>query len=73
MLGVVKEVPVPKEVPPEEAAYQFKLPVLAEALSTTVPASHREAGVVELILGIVLTVAITALLAEMQVPLTAST
>ena len=72
MFGVVNEVPVPKEDPPEAAAYQFKVPALALAPSTTVPASHREAGVVELIVGVVLTVAITELLVEIQAPLTAS-
>ena len=73
MLGVVKEVPVPNEVPPEAAAYQFKVPALAVAASTTAPALHLEAGVVELILGVVLIVAVTELLAEVHPVFVAST
>ena len=73
MLGVVKVVPVPSEVPPEAAAYQFKIPPLAEAPRTTAPASHREAGIVEVTLGVVFMVAITALLAEVHPVLFAST
>ena len=72
-LGVVKEVPVPSEVPPEAAAYQFKVPALAIAPSTTVPASHLEAGVVEVTPGVVLIVAVTELLAEVHPVLVAST
>ena len=72
-LGVVKEVPVPSEVPPEAAAYQFKVPALALAPSTTVPASQREAGVVEFTLGVVLTVAMTEVLAEEHPLFVAST
>ena len=72
MLGVVKEVPVPNEVLPEAAAYQFKVPALAVAASTTVPVLHLEAGVVEFIPGVVLIVAVTELLAEVQPVLDAS-
>jgi hypothetical protein len=49
--GVVKEGPLAKEVPPEEAVYQFIVPELAVAPRTTVPASQREPGAVELMLG----------------------
>ena len=73
MLGVVNEVPVPNELPPVEAAYQFKVPVLAVAPRLTVPASHREAGVVVSTDGVVLTVAVTAVLAEVQLLDIAST
>jgi hypothetical protein len=72
-VGVVKDVPVPSETPPVEAAYQFKVPALAVAPRTRVPASHLEAGVVELMLGIGSIVAITAVLEEVQLPLVTST
>ncbi len=73
MLGVVNEVPVPKLVPPDEAAYQLMGPALAVAPNTTVPASQRAAGVVEEIVGLVFIVAITALREEEQPLLVAST
>ena len=73
LLGVVNAVPDPNETLPDAAAYQFKVPALAVALNTTVPASHREAGVVEVTLGVAFTAATTALLGETHVPLTAST
>lgn len=49
-------------VPPEAAAYQFKVPELAVAESITVPASQRAAGVVSVTEGAVLMVAKTAVL-----------
>jgi hypothetical protein len=64
MLEVVKLVPVPKLVPPVEAAYQLIVPAEAVAPKVTVPASQREAGAVDEILGVVLTVAST----EVRVP-----
>ena len=73
MLGVLKEAPVPSDDPPVAAVYQFKVPALAAALSVTMPASHREAGVVELTLGVVLIVAVTEFLAEVQPVFVAST
>jgi len=72
-LGVVNEIPVPKDVPPVFAANQFKVPALAVAFKTTVPASHREAGVLEVIVGTVFTVAKTAVLNEVQPVAVAST
>ena len=66
MLGVVKLVPVPKEVVLTVVAYQFKVPALAVAPNTTVPAPQREPGVVALTLGVAFTVANTAVLAEVQ-------
>lgn len=51
MLGVVKLVPVPKLVPPVEAAYQLIVPEEAVAPKVTVPASQRDASVVPVILG----------------------
>ena len=73
MLGVVNDVPVPKLAPPDEAAYQFRVPALAVAPSTTVPASQRLPGVVEVIEGVMFTVATTAVRAEVQPALVAST
>ena len=73
MLGVVYDVPLPKNVPPELASYQFRVPALAVAPSTTVPASQRLPGVVEVTEGVIFTVATTAVRAEVQPPLVAST
>ena len=74
ILGVVNEVPVPKETPPVEAAHQFIVPTSAAALNVTVPASQRESGVVLVIIGVVLTVAITAVRGEdVQLLLVAAT
>lgn len=58
--GVVKLVPVPKELPPVEAAYQLTVPAEAVAPKVTVPEPQREAGVVPVMLGEVFTVAATA-------------
>ena len=59
MVGVVKVEPVPNEGPPDAAEYQFKIPALEEAPRTRVPASHLDAGAVEVITGVVFTVAVT--------------
>ena len=74
MDGVVKLVPVPRDEPPEDAAYQFNpasagLPV---APKSTVPVPHRDAGVVPEMVGMLFMVAVTAVLAEVQ-PSVAST
>ena len=71
--GVVKEVPVPMELPPVDAAYQFKVPALVVAPRVTVPASQRAAGVVDVIVGVLLMVATTAVLDEVQLVVEAST
>lgn len=74
ILGVVKLVPVPKELPPVEAAYQLIVPADAVAPNVTVPASHRDAGVEPVIVGSVFTVALIIVLeAVVHVPLVAST
>ena len=65
-LDVVKLPPVAKAVPPEAFAYQEIVPVLAVACKVTVPFPHRDAGVVPVIVGIVLIVAIIAVLVEVQ-------
>ena len=69
MLGVVYDVPVCKDDPPVAAAYQSTTPAEAVAPNVTVPASHRESGVVVDIVGVVLTVAMTAVLAGVIHPL----
>ena len=69
MLGVVNEIPVPNEGPPVEAAYQFNIPALAAAPNVTVPASQRAAGVLPVTVGVVLTVAVTAVLDAVVHPL----
>ena len=59
MEGVVKEVPVPNEEPPVEAAYQLIVPADAVAPKITVPGPQREPGVVPVMVGMLLTVAVT--------------
>ncbi len=74
MLGVVNEVPVASDVPPVAAAYQFKVPALAVAPKVAVPVPHIAAGVVAVTVGVVFTVATTAVLvAVVQPVLVAST
>ena len=65
--------PVPREEPPDGAAYQSNVPALAVAPRITVPASQREAGVVEVTDGVVFTVAVTAVLDEVHPAVVAST
>ena len=57
--GVVKLFPVPKNVPPETAEYQFKVPELAIAAKSTVPVPHLDPGVVVVITGETKIVSIT--------------
>ena len=64
IFGVVNKVPLPKEEPPETEAYQFIVPALAVACKDTVPGPQCEAGTVPVIKGVVLIVAVTAVLAE---------
>ena len=73
MLEVVNVVPVPSELPPVELAYQFNVPALAEAASKTVPVPQRLPSVVAVTEGAALTVANTALRAEVHPALIAST
>jgi hypothetical protein len=68
MTGVVKEVPVPSDVPPLEAAYQEMVPEEALAPIAMEPVPQMALGVVPVMVGAVLMVATTALLAEVQVP-----
>ena len=69
MLGVVNDIPVPKLVPPVAVAYQLMVPALAVALKVTVPVPQRLAGVVAVMVGIVFTVAVTAVLVALMHPL----
>ena len=68
MPGVVNDVPVPSDEPPDEAAYQFIVPADAVAPNVTVPVPHLEPGVVPVMVGIVFTVAVTAVLEAVVQP-----
>lgn len=68
MLGVENEFPVPNEVPPVGTSYQFIVPVEAVAPSVTEPESQRDAGVVEVIVGDMLTVAVITVLVGVVQP-----
>ena len=67
ILGVINEVPVPNDVPPVAAAYQFNAPVLAVAPKVTVPVPQTEPGVVPETVGIAFIVITTALLVAVGV------
>jgi len=74
MTGVMYVAPVPNETPPVEAAYQLIVPAEADAPRVTVPGPQRVAGVVPVMVGISLMVAVIAVLdAVVQVPIVAST
>ena len=60
MLGVVKLVPVPRLVPPVDVAYQLIAPAEAVAPRVTVPVPQMLPGVVVVMVGMTLTVAIMA-------------
>jgi len=51
ILGVVNELPVPREDPPVELAYQLIIPELAVAPNVTVPVPQRLPGVVDVMVG----------------------
>lgn len=73
MDGVTKLLPLDSGLPPVATSYHFKVPALAEALKLTLPASHLVPGTVARIVGMMLMVAVTGVLAEEQLPLAAST
>ena len=74
MLGVFHGEPVPNAAPPVEAAYHVTVPALTVAAKSSVPVPHLESGVAVSTVGISVTVAITAVLAELEHPaLSAST
>ena len=67
IVGVVNDVPVPSEVPPDEASYQLRVaPALAVACNSTVPVPQREPGVVPVTVGALPIVAVTLTLIEVQ-------
>ena len=70
ILGVVKLVPVPNEVPPVEAVYQLIIPpIQPPAFSVIVPVPHLLPGVLVGAAGAVVTVATTLVLeTEVQEP-----
>ena len=61
--------PVCKDDPPVELLYQLIVPLLALAPKATVPASHLDNGVVLITVGVLLTVATTAVLDDEVQPL----
>ena len=66
--------PVPADEPPVDTLYQLIVPAEAVAPSVTEPVPQLEPGVVPVIVGIVLIVAVTVvLLAVVQLPDVAST
>ena len=69
----MKLFPVPNAAPPIALANQLNVPAVAEAFKLTVPASHLEFGVMAVMVGTVLTVSMTAVLVEVQLPVLAST
>ena len=68
ILGVVNETPVAIDVPPVKAEYQLIVPALAVAPNTAVPVPHIAAGVLAVMVGIVFTVAATAVLVAVVHP-----
>lgn len=68
MEGMVKLVPVPRDEPPVDAAYQSIVPADAVAPNVTVPVPHLDAGVVPVIVGTAFTVAVTAVLVAVVHP-----
>ena len=61
--------PVANEVPPVDAEYQLTVPALALAPKVTVPVPQFDPSVVDDIVGIVLIVALTAVLLAVVHPL----
>ena len=68
MDGVIKLVPVPKLAPPDAAAYQLIVPADAVAPNVAVPVPQILAGVIPVMVGTALTVAITAVLLAVVQP-----
>lgn len=74
ILVVVYVPPVPIEAPPVAAVYHLMVPAEDVAAKVTEPGPHRAAGVVPVMVGISLTVPVTAVLeAVVQLPAVAST
>ena len=68
MDGVVKGVPENNDEPPVEAAYQLIVPADAVAPNDTVPVPQREPGVVPVMVGTILTVAVIGVLVAVVHP-----
>ena len=66
---MVKLPPVPRDEPPDSAAYQLIVPALAVAPSTTIPVPHLELEVVPVIVGIGLTISVAGLETALLKPL----
>ena len=72
MLGVLKVVPVPNELPPEAAAYQFRVPEQSVADIATEPDPQRDppravgAGVAEPITAVTVARGLSQPAAEVQ-------
>jgi hypothetical protein len=60
---------LPMEAPPVEAAYQSMVPADAVAPKVTIPVPQREAGVDPVMVGVAVTVAVTAVLVAVVHPL----
>lgn len=58
MDGVVYDVPVPNDTPPDDAAYQLRVPAEAVAPKATVPVPHRLPGVLPVMVGVVFMVTV---------------
>ena len=65
----MKEVPVPNDSPPLDAAYQLIVPADAVAPRATVPELQITPGVVPVIVGMAVTVAVTEVLDAVVQPL----
>ena len=65
----MKEVPVPSDDPPLDAAYQLIVPADAVAPKATVPELQTTPGVVPVIVGMGVTVAVTEVLDPVVQPL----
>jgi len=70
MLGVVKEVPVPSEVPPDALAYHLNVPALPEAVKVTTPGPQRESPAEAVIFGVTSTTTTVALTGQLLLSVT---
>ena len=67
-MGVVKIVPVSRDVPPVGSEYQLMVPALAVAPNLTVPVPQFDPSVVPEMDGMALIVAVTAVLVDVVQP-----
>ena len=66
---MVNNIPVPKDKPPVNVAYQFNTPALSVAPNITVPESQRDPSVVLNTVGVKLTAANTDVLGKLVHPI----